>query len=259
MTLCGVWIRVVFGKSLFSFLLLLKSWFMCGIFYPFIGGKSGILAPFFMILQYFLGKRALLVSCYESWFASWISPLLCGKKKCNISSLHLDADIYWQGKKSLLPCLSVSKFFALGISNPAGKANTNCILCAWMPIFLGKNCLLSRFPLPILILPWFFDLYLGGKSAILTALCVAFGCRAKGTQRAATLKDFIKTGCRYYWSLHSLFYLIDNRLISRVFLMQFSLFFFFSFSSFSFLFFNQHYFLQYLWIGIQTVDLIEYI
>ncbi|KAF7836353.1 structural maintenance of chromosomes protein 6B [Senna tora] len=34
-----------------------------------------------------------------------------------------------------------------------------------------------------------------GKSAILTALCVAFGCRAKGTQRATTLKDFIKTGC----------------------------------------------------------------
>ncbi|TVU10824.1 hypothetical protein EJB05_44376 [Eragrostis curvula] len=35
-----------------------------------------------------------------------------------------------------------------------------------------------------------------GKSAILTALCVAFGCRAKSTQRAASLKDFIKTGCR---------------------------------------------------------------
>ncbi|CAH2073623.1 unnamed protein product [Thlaspi arvense] len=34
-----------------------------------------------------------------------------------------------------------------------------------------------------------------GKSAILTALCVAFGCRAKGTQRASTLKDFIKSGC----------------------------------------------------------------
>ncbi|KFK25150.1 hypothetical protein AALP_AA8G072300, partial [Arabis alpina] len=34
-----------------------------------------------------------------------------------------------------------------------------------------------------------------GKSAILTALCVAFGCRAKGTQRGSTLKDFIKTGC----------------------------------------------------------------
>ncbi|PUZ69994.1 hypothetical protein GQ55_2G181100 [Panicum hallii var. hallii] len=34
-----------------------------------------------------------------------------------------------------------------------------------------------------------------GKSAILTALCVAFGCRAKNTQRAASLKDFIKTGC----------------------------------------------------------------
>ncbi|KAA8539788.1 hypothetical protein F0562_026480 [Nyssa sinensis] len=36
-----------------------------------------------------------------------------------------------------------------------------------------------------------------GKSAILTALCIAFGCRAKGTQRATTLKDFIKTGCSY--------------------------------------------------------------
>ncbi|KAM6582092.1 hypothetical protein CsatB_009094 [Cannabis sativa] len=34
-----------------------------------------------------------------------------------------------------------------------------------------------------------------GKSAVLTALCIAFGCRAKGTQRASTLKDFIKTGC----------------------------------------------------------------
>ncbi|EOA19857.1 hypothetical protein CARUB_v10000108mg [Capsella rubella] len=36
-----------------------------------------------------------------------------------------------------------------------------------------------------------------GKSAILTALCVAFGCRAKGTQRATALKDFIKIGCSY--------------------------------------------------------------
>uniref|UniRef100_A0A0D9XBA3 RecF/RecN/SMC N-terminal domain-containing protein n=1 Tax=Leersia perrieri TaxID=77586 RepID=A0A0D9XBA3_9ORYZ len=36
-----------------------------------------------------------------------------------------------------------------------------------------------------------------GKSAILTALCIAFGCRAKNTQRAAALKDFIKTGCSY--------------------------------------------------------------
>ncbi|RWR86686.1 structural maintenance of chromosomes protein 6B-like protein isoform X1 [Cinnamomum micranthum f. kanehirae] len=36
-----------------------------------------------------------------------------------------------------------------------------------------------------------------GKSAILTALCVAFGSRARGTQRATTLKDFIKTGCSY--------------------------------------------------------------
>ncbi|CAI0377849.1 unnamed protein product [Linum tenue] len=36
-----------------------------------------------------------------------------------------------------------------------------------------------------------------GKSAILTAICVAFGSRAKGTQRAATLKDFIKNGCSH--------------------------------------------------------------
>ncbi|GKA06248.1 structural maintenance of chromosomes protein 6B-like protein [Tanacetum coccineum] len=32
-----------------------------------------------------------------------------------------------------------------------------------------------------------------GKSAILTALCIAFGCRAKSTDRATTLKEFIKT------------------------------------------------------------------
>lgn len=36
-----------------------------------------------------------------------------------------------------------------------------------------------------------------GKSAILTALCVAFGSRARGTQRANALKDFIKTGCSH--------------------------------------------------------------
>ncbi|KAK7255917.1 hypothetical protein RIF29_29345 [Crotalaria pallida] len=33
-----------------------------------------------------------------------------------------------------------------------------------------------------------------GKSAILAALCIAFGCRAKGTQRASTLKKLIKNG-----------------------------------------------------------------
>ncbi|KAK8489067.1 hypothetical protein V6N13_029095 [Hibiscus sabdariffa] len=36
-----------------------------------------------------------------------------------------------------------------------------------------------------------------GKSAILTALCIAFGSRAKETQRASKLKEFIKTGCSY--------------------------------------------------------------
>ncbi|XP_022771788.1 structural maintenance of chromosomes protein 6B-like isoform X2 [Durio zibethinus] len=36
-----------------------------------------------------------------------------------------------------------------------------------------------------------------GKSAILTALCIAFGSRAKDTQRASKLKEFIKTGCSY--------------------------------------------------------------
>lgn len=38
----------------------------------------------------------------------------------------------------------------------------------------------------------------GGKSAILTALCVAFGIKAKGTQRANSVKDFIKNGCRFF-------------------------------------------------------------
>ncbi|KAG0605052.1 hypothetical protein M758_9G027800 [Ceratodon purpureus] len=36
-----------------------------------------------------------------------------------------------------------------------------------------------------------------GKSAFLTALCVAFGIKAKGTQRASSLKDFIKNGQSY--------------------------------------------------------------
>lgn len=40
-------------------------------------------------------------------------------------------------------------------------------------------------------------MFVGGKSAILTALCVAFGSRAKSTQRASTMKDFIKTGTRF--------------------------------------------------------------
>ncbi|GLJ46058.1 hypothetical protein SUGI_0970300 [Cryptomeria japonica] len=36
-----------------------------------------------------------------------------------------------------------------------------------------------------------------GKSAILTALCIAFGIKAKSTQRATSLKEFIKNGCSY--------------------------------------------------------------
>uniref|UniRef100_A0A453KGA9 Structural maintenance of chromosomes protein 6 n=1 Tax=Aegilops tauschii subsp. strangulata TaxID=200361 RepID=A0A453KGA9_AEGTS len=57
-------------------------------------------------------------------------------------------------------------------------------------------------PAPLLSLspidsPFLLAAGAGGKSAILTALCIAFGCRAKNTQRAATIKDFIKTGCSY--------------------------------------------------------------
>lgn len=38
--------------------------------------------------------------------------------------------------------------------------------------------------------------FAGGKSAILTAILVAFGIKAKGTQRANSIKDFVKNGCR---------------------------------------------------------------
>ncbi|GLT83987.1 hypothetical protein SLE2022_022470 [Rubroshorea leprosula] len=50
-------------------------------------------------------------------------------------------------------------------------------LCEWVNFITGQNG--------------------SGKSAILTALCVVFGCRAKDTQRASKLKDFIKTGSSY--------------------------------------------------------------
>ncbi|XP_037492011.1 structural maintenance of chromosomes protein 6B isoform X2 [Jatropha curcas] len=56
-------------------------------------------------------------------------------------------------------------------------SNLQIELCPWVNFITGQNG--------------------SGKSAILTALCIAFGSRAKGTQRAATLKDFIKTGCSY--------------------------------------------------------------
>ncbi|EEF51573.1 structural maintenance of chromosomes protein 6B [Ricinus communis] len=56
-------------------------------------------------------------------------------------------------------------------------SNLQIELCPWVNFITGQNG--------------------SGKSAILTALCIAFGSRAKGTQRASTLKDFIKTGCSY--------------------------------------------------------------
>ncbi|KAJ4830375.1 Structural maintenance of chromosomes protein 6B [Turnera subulata] len=56
-------------------------------------------------------------------------------------------------------------------------SNLQIELCPWVNFITGQNG--------------------SGKSAILTALCIAFGCRAKGTQRASTLKDFIKTGCSH--------------------------------------------------------------
>ncbi|GJP63875.1 hypothetical protein CLOP_g20907 [Closterium sp. NIES-67] len=36
-----------------------------------------------------------------------------------------------------------------------------------------------------------------GKSAVLTGLCVAFGTRARTTNRASAIKDFIRTGCSW--------------------------------------------------------------
>ena len=36
----------------------------------------------------------------------------------------------------------------------------------------------------------------GGKSAIMTAIIVALGGKATSTQRASSLKSFIRTGCR---------------------------------------------------------------
>lgn len=52
-----------------------------------------------------------------------------------------------------------------------------------------------------------------GKSAILTALCVAFGSRAKATNRAATLKDFIKNGCRWYLRMKEMMLLNRNFMV----------------------------------------------
>ncbi|KAL8515263.1 hypothetical protein ACS0TY_014102 [Phlomoides rotata] len=55
-----------------------------------------------------------------------------------------------------------------------------------------------------------------GKSAILTALCVAFGCRARGTQRANTMKDFIKSGCRFVFMFRYLNKLKDGHALVQV-------------------------------------------
>ncbi|KAH7687729.1 P-loop containing nucleoside triphosphate hydrolase protein [Dioscorea alata] len=44
----------------------------------------------------------------------------------------------------------------------------------------------------------------GSLSAILTVLCLAFGCQAKGTLRATFLKNFIKNGCLCTWKFSKL-------------------------------------------------------
>ncbi|OWM79445.1 hypothetical protein CDL15_Pgr022857 [Punica granatum] len=67
-------------------------------------------------------------------------------------------------------------------------SNLEIELGEWVNFITGQNGSLASQSLFNLVAT-------GGKSAILTALCVAFGCRAKGTQRASTLKDFIKNGC----------------------------------------------------------------
>lgn len=83
------------------------------------------------------------------------------------------------------------------VSNPCSRAYEN--------IYIFRNvllwCVFSGYCNGFLM-------YTGGKSAILTALCVAFGCRAKGTQRANTMKDFIKTGCRFYFLTSFNFFLL---------------------------------------------------
>ena len=77
----------------------------------------------------------------------------------------------------------------------------------WLNFVTGQNGSNSLFLyICMLVFNWmsfvvdkiaWFLIFTGGKSAILTALCVAFGSRAKETQRATTLKEFIKTGCRF--------------------------------------------------------------
>lgn len=76
----------------------------------------------------------------------------------------------------------------------------------WLNFITGQNGSNSLFSLYLYVIVLYallstrlldFLIFAGGKSAILTALCVAFGSRAKETQRATTLKEFIKTGCRF--------------------------------------------------------------
>lgn len=79
----------------------------------------------------------------------------------------------------------------------------------WVNFITGQNGSMRRSQFPSLLVLFIgifrgFGVFLvGGKSAILTALCIAFGSRAKGTQRASSLKDFIKTGCRWITHLFS--------------------------------------------------------
>ncbi|KAK9120624.1 hypothetical protein Syun_018241 [Stephania yunnanensis] len=77
--------------------------------------------------------------------------------------------------------------FVTGQNGSEFESIRNAIECRFVGVFFGGLILGFRFGLG----------FAGGKSAILTALCIAFGCRARGTQRASSLKDFIKNGCSY--------------------------------------------------------------
>lgn len=126
--------------------------------------------------------------------------------RATLSAINLPARARFKRYASRISCATVISRLSLASGSISSPVKTEVSIIF---LFLTKIGLLflSAFLFAVnefIYTPsgvfFFFFLYsfvtvTGGKSAILTALCVAFGCRAKGTQRASTLKDFIKTGC----------------------------------------------------------------